>query len=307
MYGILIDNIVRYERSYGYKQGSVSMSRPLRIEYPGAIYHITSRGNARADIYLTNTDRTFFLDLLARVCARYNWHCYAYCLMSNHYHLVIETAAANLSKGMRQLNGLYTQTINRTQHRVGHLFQGRYKAIVVEKDSYLLEVIRYVILNPVRAHMTNTAGQYPWSSYRAMIGKVDSPDWLHKDWVLSQFGRQASVARKHFVKFIREGSKQPPLWEHLKHQLYLGDEHFVTSLQSRQGTDKDLSEVPRAQRRKRGEPLSCYSKKHIDRNDAIYAAYRCGTYTQKEISNYFDIHYSSVSKIVKKHETEGMI
>src|SRR3972149_2645148 len=140
------------------------MARPLRIEYPGAVYHVTTRGNAQADIYLDDTDREKFLEILGQICDRYHWHCYAYCLMGNHYHLVIETPAGNLARGMRQLNGNYTQTFNRQHRRAGHLFQGRYKAILVDKDSYLLEVIRYVLLNPVRARLTNTAGQWRWNS-----------------------------------------------------------------------------------------------------------------------------------------------
>ena len=167
----------------------MGMARPLRIEFPGAIYHITSRGNCRADVYLEAQDRSMFLDLLGKVCERFNWCCHAWCLMTNHYHLVIETRDANLAKGVRHLNGVYTQTFNRKHGRVGHVFQGRYEAILVDKDTYLLEVVRYVLLNPVRAGIVTTAGQYPWSSYRAMIDKIGAPGWLAKDWVLSQFAQ----------------------------------------------------------------------------------------------------------------------
>tara|TARA_R110002072_G_scaffold1901_4_gene15784 strand:+ start:6989 stop:7837 length:849 start_codon:yes stop_codon:yes gene_type:complete len=280
------------------------MSRPLRIEYSGAVYHLTSRGNARSNIYLTDTDRIEFLKLLSHTCERYNWHAYAFCLMGNHYHLVIETAEANLSRGMRHLNGVYTQTFNRAHQRVGHLFQGRYKAILVEKESYLLEVIRYVLLNPVRANMTKTAGQYQWSSYRAMIDKAITPGWLAKDWVLGHYGKRLSAAQENFIQFVREGKKQSPLWENLRQQLYLGDEQFVYSLQSKQALDKDLSEVSKVQRKRSSKPLSYYENKHNYRNDAIYAAYKNGTYSQKEIAVYFEMHYSTISKIIKKHEKE---
>ena len=131
------------------------MARPLRIEYPGAVYHITSRGNARADIFLMDDDRQVFLDILGNTVEKYNWLCHAFCLLDNHYHLLIETPDPNLSLGMRQLNGVYTQTFNRTHDRVGHVFQGRYKAILVEKESHLLELCRYVVLNPVRAKMVS--------------------------------------------------------------------------------------------------------------------------------------------------------
>ena len=278
------------------------MARPLRIEYPGAIYHVTARGNARADIYLDDQDRNTFLKILGQVCDRFNWCCYGYCLMTNHYHLVIETPEGNLSKGMRQLNGVYTQTFNRTHQHVGHVFQGRYKAILVEKDSYLLEVIRYVMLNPVRAHMTQTAGQYPWSSYRAMIGKVPTPDWLSKEWVLSQFGNRESTARKYFIEFVKAGSKKADLWDNLRHQIYLGDEHFIKNMQPHL-EEKDLSEIPRKQHRINDKPLAYYINKYKNRDKAIIAAYNTGVFTQIELSRFFKLHYSSISKILKRQTT----
>ena len=131
------------------------MIRPLRIEYPGAIYHITSRGNARERIFLEDADRLIFLEILGSVVKKYNWLCHAYCLMDNYYHALIETPDPNLSLGMRQLNGVYTQSFNRRQSRVGHVFQGRYKSILVQKDEHLLELCRYIVLNPVRAGMVN--------------------------------------------------------------------------------------------------------------------------------------------------------
>ena len=118
------------------------MARPLRIEFAGALYHLTARGNGWGDIYLDDSDRVLFLEVLAGVCKQYNWLCRAYCLMGNHYHLLVETPDANLSQGMRQLNGVYTQRFNRRHKRVGHVFQGRYKAILVQANSYLLELSR---------------------------------------------------------------------------------------------------------------------------------------------------------------------
>src|SRR5258706_8306926 len=154
------------------------MSRPLRLEFPGAIYHVTSRGNARAPIFADDGDRELFLETLAHVVERFHWLCHAYCLMDNHYHLLIETPDPNLSKGMRQLNGLYTQRFDRRHGRVGHVFQGRFKAILVERDSYLLELCRYVVLNPVRAKMVKQPKQYQWSSYRATAGIDAAPPFL---------------------------------------------------------------------------------------------------------------------------------
>jgi len=127
------------------------MARPLRLSYPGALYHVTARGNARQAIYTDDADRQMFLLVLEDVETRYHWLCHAYCLMDNHYHLLLETPQGNLSAGMRQVNGVYTQRFNRRHGRVGHIFQGRFKAILVERESYLLELCRYLVLNPVRA------------------------------------------------------------------------------------------------------------------------------------------------------------
>jgi REP element-mobilizing transposase RayT len=268
------------------------------MEYPGALYHLTARGNARGDIYLCDADRHQFLSILGRVCERYHWDCYAWCLMSNHYQLVFETADANLSRGMRDLNGVYIQAFNRRHRRVGHVLQGRYRAIHIDKDGYLLEVIRYVVLNPVRAYLTKTAGQYPWSSYQAMIDKMPAPAWLNKDWVLRQFGKQRATAQRCSIDYVQAGHKDSQLWDKLRQQIYLGEERFVEALQRRQEVEQDRSEIPRIQRRAGGKPLSYYSSRFKQRNVAIQATFDSGDYTQKEIAAHFGLHYSSVSKIV---------
>jgi hypothetical protein len=150
--------------------------------------------------------------------------------MDNHYHLMIETPDANLSAGMRQLNGVYTQRFNCRQGRVGHVFQGRFKAILVERDSYLLELCRYVVLNPVRAKMVKDVARYPWSSYPAMIGAVPAPPWLHTDWLLGQFGKSRAVTRRKYAQFVSEGLKQTSPWANLNGQVLLGSEGFVEQL-----------------------------------------------------------------------------
>ena len=170
------------------------MARPLRIEFAGALYHVTSRGDGRDDIYLDDDDRNRWFEVLTGVHERFNWEVHAYCLMSNHYHLVIETPDGNLAQGMRQLNGVYTQGFNRAHQRVGHVFQGRYKAILVERDAYLLELSRYVVLNPVRARMVRTADEWPWSNYRATAGLSPAPNWLNVTWTLATFGQRREPA-----------------------------------------------------------------------------------------------------------------
>ena len=152
------------------------MARPLRIEFEGALYHVTSRGDERRDIFLDDADREAFLQILGDVVRRFAWRCHAYCLMGNHYHLLIETPNANLSRGMRHLNGVYTKRFNRTHERVGHVMQGRYKSILVDKDEYLLELARYVVLNPVRAGVVRSARDWKWSSYRATAGQSSGSD-----------------------------------------------------------------------------------------------------------------------------------
>lgn len=169
------------------------MARPLRLEFAGALYHLTARGNARSEIFADDEDRRVFLELLGKEIAQQGWRCYAYCLMGNHYHLLIETPEANLVAGMRRLNGVYTQAFNRRHQRVGHVFQGRYKSIVVDKDSYGLELSRYIVLNPVRARMVKRAQDWAWSSYGATVGAVAQPSWLDRDWVLGQMGTRKPV------------------------------------------------------------------------------------------------------------------
>ena len=168
------------------------MARPLRIEYDGALYHVTSRGNERKAIFRDDTDRELFLATLFRVTERFHWICHAYCLMNNHYHLVIETPDGNLSKGMRQLNGVYTQAFNRRHRRVGHLFQGRFKGILVQKESHFLEVCRYVVLNPVRAKAVDHPRLWAWSSYRATGGLATIPRCLTVDEILAILVRGAA-------------------------------------------------------------------------------------------------------------------
>ena len=171
------------------------MARPLRIEFPGAVYHLTSRGNARQRIFLNNDDRKLFLETLSHVVSRYGWLCHAYCLMDNHYHLLVETPKPTLCSGMRQLNGVYTQAYNRRHKKVGHLLQGRYKAILVEKEAHLLELCRYVVLNPLRVKASDRVDRWKRSSYRATAGLGRVEKFMTIDWILSQFGSRKAEAR----------------------------------------------------------------------------------------------------------------
>ena len=282
------------------------MSRPLRIEYPGALYHVTSRGNRQEDIFLDNDDRDSFLSTLARVCDRYNWVCHCYCLMSNHYHLMIETPEANLSLGMRQLNGVYTQRFNRHHGRVGHVFQGRFKSILVDKDSYLLELSRYIVLNPVKAGMARSAKDWRWSSYRGTAGLSAAPDWLKTDWLLSCFSRNKKQSIEQYRQFVSAGKGQASPWRQLKKQIYLGTDEFVETMLSKLDADVDLSEVPSSQKRITARPVKDYLDQAPSRNEGIYRAYQSGGYTMKAIAEAMELHYSTISKIIKSYEGNGV-
>ncbi|MDD5297128.1 MAG: transposase [Rhodocyclaceae bacterium] len=278
------------------------MARPLRIELSGGLYHVTSRGDRREAIFLCDADREAWLALLGQVCERFNWRCHAYCQMTNHYHLVIETPQGNLAQGMRQMNGVYTQYVNRSHGRVGHVFQGRYKAILVEKDRYLLELARYVVLNPLRAGMVRELGEWPWSSYPAMIGKTGAPAWLQTDWLLGQFGAVRRRAQDRFEDFVRAGVGLPALWDKLSHQIFLGDDEFVSHMQDRIAPGQTLNEVPRIQRRRPAKPLATFRLAHEDDpRSGMALAYLSGGYAMKEVAVEFGVHYTTVSRAVKAH------
>ena len=227
------------------------MVRPLRIEYPGAVYHITSRGDRREPIAKDDIDRTAFLAIAGHALERFDAHAWAYCLMGNHYHLVLRTREANLSRLMRHINGVYTQTFNRRHQLTGHLFQGRFKAILVDSDSYLLEVCRYVDLNPVRAHMVDHPDAYRWSSYRVLAGLADRPDWLDVNSVHEQLapGNSAAYASAKYAQFVAEG-KGIQLWDdHLRQQIYLGDDDFIARMQKHAGLDAQSANMPGVRRK----------------------------------------------------------
>jgi len=277
------------------------MSRPLRLELVGGLYHVTSRGDGRDDIYLSDADRLAWLDVFSQVCKRFNWVCHAWCQMTNHYHLIIETPEANLAQGMRQLNGVYTQRFNRAHARVGHVFQGRYKAILVERDSYLLELARYVVLNPLRAGMIKRLETWPWSSYLVTCGQMPAQEWLQTDWILAQFGRQRASAIRKYVEFVHEGARLPSVWAQLQGQIYLGSESFVKKMQAQIGKQPALDEIPRAQRRALTQGLVDFERRY-PRNEAMARAYQSGQHTMLAIAEHFGVHYSTVSRMVKVYE-----
>jgi putative transposase len=282
------------------------MSRPIRIEFSGALYHVTSRGDRREAIFEDDADRSRFLEVLGQVARDFNWLCHAYCLMTNHYHLVIETPDGNLSKGMRQLNGVFTQHSNRRHARTGHLFQGRFKGSLVDGDSYLLELARYVVLNPVRARMVSQPGEWPWSSYAAMIGGVLSPGWLETDGLLAAFAKRRVIARERYRAFVFEGMNAESIWINLKAQAFLGDDDFVARSLKYASVDDDVN-IPKAQRRAPPPPLDVIARRHPTRDEAIVACHANGGYSYLQIADHFGLHFTTVGRIVRASKSNGEV
>lgn len=272
------------------------MTRQLRLQYPGALYHVTSRGNARGLLFHDDFDRRAFLAFLATVVARHGWLCHAYCLMGNHYHLVIETPRSNLALGMQRLNGVYAQAFNRRHNRVGHLVQGRYKAVIVEKERHLLELCRYVVLNPVRAGLCATASGWAWSSYRACVGEAPVASFLTVAWVLGHFGERSGLACKRYATFVADGLGHVP-WQELRADLYLGSEEFVRRLSEE---CDPLEGVPLAQWRPCRRPLAELFA--AEGAQALVVAHRDEGYRLHEIARHLDVHPATVSRRLRRLE-----
>ena len=225
------------------------MSRSLRLEFPGALWHITSRGNEQRDIVRDDDDRRFLLDLLGEAVDRFNWILYQYVLMTNHYHLVIELAEESLSKGMKWLNGKYAQAFNKRHRRVGHLFQGRPHESLVEKETYFLNVIRYVALNPVRAQMVARPEHYAWGSHRAIVGLCEAPSWLNVERTLSTFAPDTEIARRLYKNYVDAGiGADVNPWREMVGQIYLGSEEWVERMRSKVEEKPRSDEFPSRQR-----------------------------------------------------------
>src|SRR5512143_1054831 len=279
------------------------MARPLRIEYPGAVYHVTSRGNDKKAVFKDDQDRETFLKILAHVNRRYHWLCHAYCLMDNHYHLMIETPDGNLALGMRQLNGVYTQARNKRYNKTGHLFQGRYKAILIQKDTHLLEVCRYVVLNPVRARMVEKPEDWRWSSYRAAAGKEAARPCLTTDWILGQFSRTRAKAEREYRQFVQWGIGKETIWKEVKGQTLLGEDDFVDSLSGHLKRHKDIPEIPKSLRyANRPELKKIFNESTLadkrKRDRKIAEAVEKYGYTQRSIADHLGVHATYVSRIL---------
>jgi putative transposase len=289
------------------------MGRPLRIEYPGAFYHVTSRGNEQKDVFKSQRDREKFLEYLESATVRYGATIHVYCLMSNHYHLLLETPGGNLSQIMRHINGAYTNYFNVKRKRSGHLLQGRYKAILVEADAYASELSRYIHLNPVRVGIVAKPEEYRWSSYRSYIGQCQTPAWLKKDFILRYFGTDAEEAMGNYHRFVTDCLDRgyvSPL-ERSVAAAILGSAEFISEIEEKylreREPNRNLPELRKLSRRLSLDEIIQQARSHIGEERTADKAiiYLCHKYSGarlKEIGVRFGVGESAVSQISKRFE-----
>ncbi len=296
------------------------MARPLRIEFPGAWYHAMNRGAGRREIFTSNGERRFFLELLADLRQMFGVETHAYCLMGNHYHLLLHTPRANLQRAMRHLNGVYTQRLNFTSRTDGPLFRGRYKAILVDADAYLLNVSRYIHLNPVVAEIVSDPASYRWSSFPAYIGEETPPDWLSMEATLNMTGHGAS--RSEYRSFVEMGLDQETatFYGKTKPGSILGGDDFRRRVST---TIRRDPEIPESRRSNAAVSIDTVvevtaealgadrdrmlrggrgrNSRNLPRETAIYLSRRLAGRPLREIATFFGLgHYGSVSSIVNR-------
>ncbi len=289
------------------------MSRPLRIEFPGATHHVTSRGDRREPIYRDDADRECHLDVLGDALTRFDTDVLAYCLMGNHYHLVLQTHTGQLSRLMRHLNGVYTQAFNRRHALVGHLFQGRFKAVLVDRDNYLVALCRYVERNPVAAGLVPRPEDWSWSSCRAHLGLEPPQPWLAVD-ALQGFmlGRAAAsqrdrnTASRRYAALVNEGQESDvDFWaNHLSGQIYLGDEQFAERMRALAGAARlQSADVPARQRSPAAvgpTTWAAWLERHAGlRPQALHAAYRAGWKSMPGLASECGLSVAHVSRLIR--------
>lgn len=277
------------------------MARPLRLPFPGGVYHITARGNDRQAIFEDDADCSRFLIVLASVVARYRVRCHAYCLMGNHYHLLLETPEGNLSNAMRQLNGVYTQRFNRRHERCGHVLQGRFGAQLVDGRAYLHEVCRYIVLNPARAALVSHPRDWRWSSFRATAGEEPVPGFLTVDWVRSLSGATSEpTAISAYVRFVEAGLGQNEgALDQFRSNPEPADPERARRLAEHRRAVAQCPEIPRAQRFASRPPLAeifAGVASRVDRDARAVTAVRDHGYAMKEVADFLGRHYVTVSR-----------
>jgi REP element-mobilizing transposase RayT len=280
--------------SLGAEQRTVTdIARPPRIEVENGLYHVVARGNERKTIYRDDTDRERFLEIVGIVVARYGWRVLTYCLMSNHYHLLVQTPRANLARGMRQLNGVYAQSFNRRHGRDGHLFQGRYSAVLVQADGHLRSAVRYIVRNPLRAGMCEQLEEWRWSSHQATIATTPA-GFLATDVLLSYFGESRRGARDHYRALVdaNENSPRP------RHPLVDGDEEFIAR---HLALLHPSPEHPRAAVRPPAPPLAELVRSSADPS-ALARAHREHGYSMRQIAVHLGCGVTTIHRRIRAYE-----
>jgi putative transposase len=271
------------------------MSRPLRIPLVDGAYHVFARGNAKQAIFLDDADHRVFLDLLRDVFSRFTWQCLAYCLMPNHYHLVLRTRRPDLSQGMRQINGVYAQRFNRRHDRVGHVFQGRFGATLIQADEHLLEAIRYVVLNPVRAGLVNRPEDWPWSSQRELLRQMPRTV-LSVPELLALFDANTEAAVARYLEFVSVGAPNTSI----DSAPILADREFKAKHLPEPVGHPEISQAAWRENRPSLRDLIC--AEDLDRG--IDDAYRRHGYTMREIAEELGCHYATVSRRLRKFKDQ---
>ena len=287
------------------------MARQLRINYPGAFYHVTSRGNERKAVFKSKRDREKFLEYLETATLRYDAVVHVYCLMDNHYHLLLKTPSGNLPQIMRHINGAYTTYFNVKRGRSGHLFQGRYKAILVDADEYAKELSRYIHLNPVRAKMVERPEEYKWSSYQDYTGARKPQEWLNRDFILGNFGSKFLVAEREYRKFVSslEGKEYESPLKEVFASTILGDTGFIEYVKKSFVKDKEADkQIPATkalmEKASLEEILKCvdreFSEGRLSRDVKQYLCHRYTSERLKKIGEQFKVSESAVSHAVRR-------
>ena len=256
-------------------------------------------------IFKDDGDRMSFLHIAEEAIERFNWRCYTFCLMGNHYHLLVETIDGNLSAGMRHINGVYTQHFNRTHHRGGHLFQGRFNLILIDRDAYLLELCRYIVLNLVGGGLVERPEDFAWSSCRATAGLSPEPPFLHSGWILTQFAGERGEAHRRYMEFVRAGVECREIGDALKSSAILGGHEFVAKLGPALRDKSSLKEIPRSQRFASRPTLEELLPPHEkitkqERNEVLKKAHLEYGYSFAEIAGHAGLHYATESRIVRQ-------
>jgi REP element-mobilizing transposase RayT len=297
------------------------MARQWRIQYPGALYHVLSRGNDHQDIFLSEKDKQSFLEIIGDFTERFSVEAYAFVLMDNHYHLLLKTVYPNLSKAMQWLGTTYTRRFNLRNNRSGHLFQGRFKSILIENDAYLLRLSCYIHRNPLRAGMVQRLADYPWSSYRYYAYKRKPPAWLATEPILAQL-HAADKYRAYGMKVQQYSNEKNSIWEDIKHGLIYGSQNFVDQIRSRYLSDSQQAELPQHNRmlgdirpeailQQSSLILNCdletikQSRRVLEtekdnRDMMIYYLWENGGITNEQIGDLFGLTYSSISRRVRE-------